>query len=107
MSIDKINTIDLIGTDKKSGNIILTISDHLDWIDSQHHLKILQEKINTYLRFIESGEIYMEYPQANGKKLLIEIVGKYDLPIEGKDFLKNANLIVKKSATEIRFSASY
>ncbi|WP_407059149.1 DUF6572 domain-containing protein [Ralstonia syzygii subsp. celebesensis] len=35
--------------------------------NSEEHLLLLQEKINCYLRFIESGEIYNSFPSAEGR----------------------------------------
>ncbi len=103
MSIEQSEKIDLIGIDKKSGEVMLTISDHLDWIDMNSHLVLLQEKLNSYLRFFESGEIYESYPRARGKKVLIEISFKY-LPNKlGFSFLNSASEIVKDSGMELRW----
>jgi hypothetical protein len=55
---------------------MLTISDHLVWGDE--HLYMLQEKINKYIDFIESGDIYEKYEQAVGKKFVIELIYRFD-----------------------------
>ena len=34
----------------------LMISDHLDWEEEGEHLFLLQEKINDYVEFIQSGQ---------------------------------------------------
>jgi hypothetical protein len=57
MSVEQKDVIDAIGVNKESGEVVLTISDHLDWEDTSAHLLVLQDKINTYIAFIESGEI--------------------------------------------------
>ena len=59
--------IDVIGIDRQTGQVVLTISDHLDWSDSIAHQKILQEKLNRYLAFVESGEIMESYPDAKDR----------------------------------------
>ena len=69
MSVEQTDKIDFIGSDKESNSIILTISDHLDWEDSERHLLLLQEKLNNYLAFCESGEILEVYPQAKNKHI--------------------------------------
>ena len=33
------------------------ITDHLPWSDEEAHLLLLQEKLNTYIAFVESGQI--------------------------------------------------
>lgn len=48
-------------------------------IDDTEHISLLQAKLNSYLRFVESGEIYQSYPNAEGRQILIDIVGKYSL----------------------------
>jgi hypothetical protein len=35
------------------------------------HLLILQDKLNSYLRFIETGEIFESYPAAKNSSLVI------------------------------------
>src|SRR6266540_2021756 len=66
MSISETDKIDVIGIDSASGDVILTVSDHLDWEDVGTHLLQLQEKLNTYLAFIESGEMLESYPKSAG-----------------------------------------
>jgi hypothetical protein len=77
MSIDNPKIVDAVGTDKDGNGVSLTISDHLEWGD-QNHLVILQDKLNAYLDFIESGQIYEEYPSAVGSKLNVRIYFKYE-----------------------------
>ena len=52
------------------------------WDDSEH-LLLLQEKLNSYLAFIESGEIYESYPRAMGRQLVIDLVLKHSPSVEG------------------------
>ena len=58
MAVDQTRVVDTVGLETETGAVILTIYDHLDWSDTLAHQTVLQEKINTYLLFIESGEIY-------------------------------------------------
>jgi hypothetical protein len=37
MSVDQPKIIDFIGVDRVSGEVILTISDHLEWSNSPEH----------------------------------------------------------------------
>ena len=58
MSIEQTNTVDFVSIDEISGDALLTISDHLAWDENEGaHLELLQNKLNAYLRFIESGEL--------------------------------------------------
>jgi uncharacterized protein DUF6572 len=51
MTVEDKNVVDIISRDPTNGEILLTISDHLDWTDPVKHLGVLQEKINCYLAF--------------------------------------------------------
>lgn len=84
------NQIDLIGTDKTKGVVVLTITDHLEWDDDIAHLKQLQEKLNTYIAYVESGDLIKDYPDFKKLKVHFEIVFKHDLPESATSFLNKA-----------------
>jgi hypothetical protein len=102
MSVVETDKIDAIGTDKVSGDIILTISDHLDWDDGLQHLEILQEKLNSYIEFIEGGQILEDYPNSIGKKMIIEIVSKFQYNEQGNDFIEKVKPIIQSIGADIR-----
>ena len=60
MSVEQADVIDFVSIDEED-NVVLTISDHLEWDMENEHLLILQDKINAYLSSIESGDIYEKY----------------------------------------------
>jgi hypothetical protein len=68
VSIDNKDVSDAIGVETASGKVVLSISDHFDWSEEDAHLLALQNKINTYLRFIEGGELLTTYPQSAGRQ---------------------------------------
>jgi hypothetical protein len=107
MAIDQTNVVDSIGVDPNRDEAQLIISDHLGWNEGgeqdREHMFLLQEKINTYLRFIESGEIYTAYPKAKGKKTVIRIIAKYDMNGEGKGFFKKIEEALFASGHTISF----
>ncbi len=42
-------------------NVVLYVSDHLEWgekAEQGEHLQLLQDKLNTYVAFIESGDLH-------------------------------------------------
>ena len=86
MSVEQKDIIDFIST-SPDRQIVLTISDHLRWDEKNDHLFLLQEKLNSYLRFIESGEIFESYPAAKNKYLIIEIAIQYEPNEVGFAFL--------------------
>jgi uncharacterized protein DUF6572 len=102
MSVDQPHVIDVV-TKNRQGDIVLTISDHLDWNNTQKHLQLLQEKINTYLAFLDSGEIYNNYPDAKGHPVEIEIMFHYPPSQEARLFLEKVKPIVENSGYRLRF----
>ncbi|MBP7002076.1 DUF6572 domain-containing protein [Amaricoccus sp.] len=96
MSVDQTDTIDFATIDKDSGDLWLTISDHLPWGEEEgRHLIILQNKINSYLEFIESGEILERIPDSRGRKIVINLISKYPLSQRAETFLGKAQAAVE------------
>ena len=97
MTILDTNTVDIIGTLPERNLAVLSISDHLEWDGAQanEHLVLLQEKINTYLRYIESGEVYSSFPSAKGMDFAIRIYCKYEPNAEARAFIDRATLILR------------
>ena len=90
-SLDNPKIVDAIGTEKTTGDIILTITDSWDWSDEQKHLIALQDKLNSYFDFIESGQIFEEYPNAKGRKIVINVVTMFPMHESGENLLEKAN----------------
>jgi hypothetical protein len=104
MTIEAPQTIDSIGVDKKTERVILKIFDHLDWSNENEHLLLLQSKINTYLSFIESGEVYEAYASANGKEFTIS-VDFLEKPVSNAiKFMDTSAKIIAEAGYELEYS---
>jgi len=97
MSIEQAGVIDSIKTKDNETVCVVIIFDHLEWNDSKH-LIALQDKINNYLSFIESGEIYKHRPEAKTQAIEISIYCKF-VPEEPDDlkFLQFARDSIKNA----------
>ena len=104
MSVDQTNVVDAIGVDNTTGEVVLTITDHLNWSgnDNEHFL-LLQEKLNTYLSFVESGEILETYPDAKDRIVLIDIVCKYPISQQAQGFYKKITQISEGAGIKLRY----
>jgi hypothetical protein len=102
MSVDQRKIVDFVGT-KPSGEIELTISDHLPWDKKNTHLLILQDKINDYLDFIESGQLFESYPTAKGKKIIICVLLKYHPSGDGPEFLERSRKTITDTGLGFRW----
>jgi len=103
MSMEQTSVVDAIGIDKKTNDVMLTITDHLEWDPANEHLLILQAKLNSYLAFIESGEVYDAYPKAHGKKIMISIVALHPPIGTAIDFLERAKATITSAGFGFRF----
>jgi hypothetical protein len=101
------NVVDLIATHPDGNKVALMIFDHLEWVGDNEsdgtHMYHLQQKVNAYLEFLESGEIYRKYPKAVGKNISIRIIAKYPMNRVGADFFDRLRSEVLKYGYEMEF----
>ncbi|MBX0293097.1 hypothetical protein K3G63_21815 [Hymenobacter sp. HSC-4F20] len=99
MSVDQIDTIDFISTSPEL-EVVLTISDHLSWGEADH-LSLLENKLNTYLQFIESEQLLEAYPEAKGRPVVIQLMVQSEPPQDAFTFLLQAQKVITNGG--IRF----
>ena len=87
MSVIDTNKVDAMGVSAQSGELCMLITDHLDWEDEYTHLRLLQDKINAYLAYLESGQWKNRYP-GNYPNICIEINFLYDITPNCEKFLQ-------------------
>jgi hypothetical protein len=104
VGVEITNQVDIIGINKESGICTLTIVDSLEWSDENDHLLLLQEKINTYLSFIESSEVYSSYSPAKDKDFEINIRFQNSIPGSCERFLQQASQIVSDAGFALTYS---
>lgn len=102
MSIENSKVIDLTGIEE-NGDLVLTITDHLTWDDEKEHLLMLQEKLNTYLAYLESEQYLENYPDIEGS-LIIEVLSKYSLSDLAVDFYRYVRKVIREAGFDLKFS---
>jgi len=105
MSIEQTDRVDAIAVETRTGKVILTIFDHLDWHDERAHLLALQDKMNTYIRFIESGELVATYPDGAGRKPVIDVVTRVEIPRGCIQFFDRVRPTLDAAGIELRTRA--
>ncbi|MDB5433473.1 MAG: hypothetical protein JWP35_4589 [Caulobacter sp.] len=83
--------VDAVGIDHATGSVVLTILDAQDWEDEREHLLALQAKVNAYFSYIQGRELYEDYPQTDGRPVVINIIQRLDPPEAFERFLNAAN----------------
>ena len=97
MSVEETGVVDIVGIDRKTGHVVLTIADHLDWSNSTKHQATLQKKLNAYLAFVESGEIFHKYPDAKDRPVAFRVVFRVAPDAEGRAFLARARQVIESA----------
>lgn len=96
MTVEETDKIDRLAFNRQNGDVLLVISDHLDWDENEgEHLLALQGKLNTYLEFVESGQLYAKYPRATGKRIIFYVVGKFPLSDEASNLYRLAGKAIQ------------
>lgn len=92
MSILESGTIDIVATRRGSAEVRLVIADHVDWSDPYDHCLLLQDKINTYVAAVESGQLRtvstVDIPP--DPRFVIFISALAEVPAEGREFFARA-----------------
>ena len=103
MSIDQLDKIDILVVDEKKTEVMLVITDHLDWekFDQGHHLELLQDKINTYLHFVEDGQLVQTRPDLKDVPIVIRVDAKYPPSEEASKFYRLAGPIVAEAGASL------
>jgi hypothetical protein len=103
MTIDDVDKIDFV-TISDGGEALLTISDHLPWDDQSRHLLLLQEKLNAYLRFTESGELGQKFPETIERPIVFNIVARFEPSAVANAFLAKVKEAIDAAGFDLRLT---
>ena len=103
MSVTDTHSIDAISVEKDSGACVLTITDHLEWGDDKH-LFLLQEKLNSYLAFVESGEILEHVQDAREREVHVNVALLHEPDDKALVFLGAAAETLKGAGFTLRWA---
>lgn len=97
MSILEPHKVDIVATRPESAIVRLVIADHLDWGDVEGHSQLLQDKINTYLEFVESGQLSgMTHPPIPpSPDVRITLAMQHEPPVAAREFLSRVEEFLK------------
>jgi hypothetical protein len=94
MAVDQMDVVDFV-SESADGVCNLTVSDHLEWEGNDEHVLVLQDKLNRYLAFVESGELPQRFPNMAGKRVVIDVRFMYPPSQFGLEFLKRAKQCIE------------
>ncbi|MDX2012050.1 MAG: DUF6572 domain-containing protein [Myxococcaceae bacterium] len=100
MTIAEADVVDAVGIEVATGDVVLTIADHL--VLAKDHLALLQSKLDVYVELVRSGELVRTYPAARGRRVVIELIPNEVLPLEALEFISSAAVSLSRFGILLR-----
>lgn len=101
MTVENADVVDFVAYDEGSQIVRLVITDHLDWDDELTHLYALQEKVNKYLAFVESGELAEQFPHFASRPVHIDVEFLHQPTTHAcTHFLEKAERVIRSAGME-------
>ena len=91
LNIENTDTIDGLAYEQETSILILLLADGMDWSDMNRHLLLLQEKLNTYIWYIDSRQYEGKYTDV--KKIEIRVSFLFQEPEICHKLLERAKLV--------------
>ena len=70
-AIEDTGKVDLISLNKEKTVVTLSLIQQLPW--DQRSLGLLKSKMNSYVEFIDSGQLTRSVPEARGKSVIVHV----------------------------------
>ncbi|WP_263410092.1 DUF6572 domain-containing protein [Terriglobus tenax] len=103
MAVDEPNKVDQVSV-TEDGAYVLTIKDHWDWVVDFDHVQVLEDKLNAYLGFIESGEMAEHYPASQQLPTEIDIHFEFAPSELGLQFLEAAKQTIESGGYKLTWN---
>lgn len=91
LNIENTDTIDGLAYEQETFSMILLLADGMDWSDMKRHLLLLQEKLNTYIWYIDSRQYEEKYPDV--KRIEIRVSFLFEEPEICHELLERAKQV--------------
>lgn len=104
MGIDDVGEVDVVSIENDTGRVVLSVIDSMEWTAEleQQHLVKLEQKLNTYLRFVEGGELSSCVPDSRGREIVIEVAFLHQPTQRALKVLASARAIVEEAGFGLR-----
>ena len=99
----KTQEIDIISANAEEGKVYLTITDTMTWDSKKEKLLLLQDKINTYMNFIQSGKLVELHPQTKSLKPVVALATSEQPDSQGLAFLEQVKQLMDKVDVEFKW----
>jgi hypothetical protein len=80
--------VDFVSHDPVTDEVILSMVEERQWGAEGELLLDLQAKLNTYLTYIESGQLLEDYPDVAGKKIVFRLHYMVEIGPREREFIR-------------------
>ena len=95
--------IDLVAFDEIQKVVNLIIIDDQNWETPREHIDMIQEKILSYVAFIENGTFKKKYPSVADFDPLIKVVFEHKPTEEGLKFIGQVKTVLEDTGYQLEF----
>lgn len=81
--------IDMVALDKATNTAVLSLTETREWSVQNGNLYDLQEKLNSYIAYVEEGQMLRDYPATAGKQIELRLHTVHALSAEAKEFISS------------------
>lgn len=106
MSVVSKDTIDGMGMTKDETGLVLLIGDHLGWEDERKHLRLLKDKISSYMDFLQSGQYKRICQVKSIRSYIIEVHFVNEVPRSADLALQDVQDACAKEDISLRYCIS-
>ncbi|MBQ6555729.1 MAG: hypothetical protein IJR45_07260 [Firmicutes bacterium] len=89
MALSNVDVVDATSISVQEKRVLLTIVDDISWDvepeEKKKHIKLVETKINNYLKYVRSGQVLDNYPEAVGYGVAIVIQCQYPITKKVKE----------------------
>ena len=106
MTVEERGKIDIVALPSVRREVILLVADHLPWPEDEQgrleHVYLLQEKLNDYVRYVESGDLWRDFPRAKGRQVVFLVGHKHEIPEDVKWMIMEMRRVLEAIGIELR-----
>lgn len=73
MALEDTTTVDGAAYEESDNTVVLLLTDAWGWDDEVAHLRLLQDKVNAYAAFVETGQYRQVFPGAEPDHCVFDI----------------------------------
>jgi hypothetical protein len=88
MTVENKDVVDLVSVDPLTGMVYLSLVEEREWGEAGELLPALQDKLNTYLEYVENGQLLEDYPDLAGSSVTFRLHYLHEPTSREREFMR-------------------